>query len=162
MYLDDVVIFSAMQEEHLDKLRAILESFREHGLKLKPSKCSFFHQEIEYLGHQVSKDGIWPSKSNLRAIAEFAPPRMYTEIRAFLGMAGHYRHFIKNYARIALPLTDYHKGDSSKKQEEDIVLNKEVLEAFNTLKHSVQSAPILVYLDPKGSIYSRKMLRILA
>ena len=64
-------------------------------------------------------------------------------------MAGHYRHFIKNYARIASPLTDYLKGDGSKKKKEGVVLNKKVVEAFNTLKHSVLSAPILVYPDPK-------------
>ena len=64
-------------------------------------------------------------------------------------MAGHYRHFIKNYARIASQLTDYLKGDGSKKKKEGVVLNKEVVEAFNTLKCSVLSAPILVYPDPK-------------
>ena len=74
---------------------------------------------------------------------------MYKEIQAFLGVAGHYRRFIKNYARIALPLTDYLKGDGSKKKKEGVVLNKEAVEAFNTLKHSVLSAPILVYPDPK-------------
>ena len=71
---------------------------------------------------------------------------MYTGIRAFLG---HYKCFIKNYARIASLLTDYLKGDGSKKKEEGVVLKKEVVEAFNTLKHSVLSAPILVYPDPK-------------
>ena len=96
----------------------------------------------------MSKDGIWPSKSNLRATAEFTPPGMYIEIQAFLSMVGHYRHFIKNYARIALPLTDCLRGDGSKKKE-GVVLNKEAVEAFNTLKHSVLSAPILVYPDPK-------------
>ena len=63
-------------------------------------------------------------------------------------MAGHYRHFIKNYARIAPPLTDYLKGDHSKKKE-GVVLNKEAAEAFNSLKHSVLSAPVLVYPDHK-------------
>ena len=71
VHLDDVVIFTAMQEEHLNRLRAVLEQFRAHGLKLKPSKCSFFQQEIEYIGHQLLKDGIWSSKGNLRAIVEF-------------------------------------------------------------------------------------------
>ena len=63
-------------------------------------------------------------------------------------MAGHYRCFIKNYARIASLLTDYLKGDSSKKKE-GVVLNKEAVEAFNTLKHSVLNALVLVYPDPK-------------
>ena len=96
----------------------------------------------------MSKDGIWPGQSNIRAKAEFTPPRMYTKIRVFLGVAGHYRHFIENYARIVSPLTDYLKGDDSKKKE-SIMLNKEVMEAFNIMKWSVLSAPVLVYPNIK-------------
>ena len=58
IYLDDVTVFSRMPEEHLIRLRAVLERFLEHGLKLKPSKCHFFQTEIDYLGHKVSKDGM--------------------------------------------------------------------------------------------------------
>ena len=117
--------------------------------KAETQQVFFFHQEIEYLGRQVSQDGIWPSKGNLRAIAEFVPPRTYSEIRAFLGVARHCRCFIKNYAHIASPLTDYLKGDGSKKKKASVVLNKEAIKAFNTLKHSVLSAPVLVYPNPK-------------
>ena len=74
---------------------------------------------------------------------------MYTEIRVFFGMAEHYRHFIKNYADIASPLTNYLKGDGSKKKKESVVLNKEAIKAFNTLKCSVLSDLFLVYPDPK-------------
>ena len=88
IYLDDVIIFSKTKEEHLIRLRAVLERFQENGLKLKPSKCQFFRTEITYLGHQVSKDGMSPSQDNLRGIAEMAPPTTYTGIREFTGATG--------------------------------------------------------------------------
>ena len=76
--LDDIVFFSHTAEEHLHYLCIIFDWFREHNLKLNLSKCIFFRVEITYLAHQVSKDGIWPSNSNLKAIAECAPPQTYT------------------------------------------------------------------------------------
>ena len=79
-----------MVEEHLHRLCAVFEQFREYNFKLKPSKCSLFKEEINYLVHQVSKEGVQPSNSNLRTIAECAPPQTYTEIQAFLGLVGHY------------------------------------------------------------------------
>ena len=76
----------------------MFDRLREYNLKLKLSKCSLFKEEINYLAHQVSKQGVWPSDANLKAIAECAPPETYTEIRAFLGLVGHYWQFIKGFA----------------------------------------------------------------
>ena len=89
IYLDDIVIFLHTAEEHLHCLCVVLDQFREHYLKLKPSKCNFFKEEITYLAHQVSKDGVQPSNSNLKATAECVPPQTYTEVCAFLGLVGH-------------------------------------------------------------------------
>ena len=86
IYLDDVIIFSQTEEEHLTQLRAVFERFREHGLKLKPSKCHFLQKEITFLGHKVSEEGMKPGDNGLRGIAEMAPPANYTEIRRFLGV----------------------------------------------------------------------------
>ena len=61
VYLDDVVIYSSTQEEHIEHLQAVMECFRLHGLKLKLSKCEFFNEKIEYLGHTVSSKGVWLS-----------------------------------------------------------------------------------------------------
>ena len=114
VYLDDVVVFSDTEEEHLLRLRAVLDRFREHGLKLKPSKCHFFKTEISYLGHQVSAAGMKPGNENVQGIAEMAPPKTFTEIRRYLGATGFYRRFIKGYANIARPLQDLISEDGSK------------------------------------------------
>ena len=98
IYLDDLIVFSWMAEEHLHRLHVVVNHLREYNLKLKPSKCSFFREEINYLAHQVSKQGIWPSNTNIKAIAEYALPQTYTELSIFLGLMGHYRGFIKGFA----------------------------------------------------------------
>ena len=100
MYLDDVIVFSKTEKEHLQCLCVVFKCFWEHNLKFKPSKYKFFHNEINYLAHHVSKEGVQPSKENLKAVTEFAPPQTYTEIWAFPGLVGHYWQFIKGFAQV--------------------------------------------------------------
>ena len=118
IYLDDLIVFSHTTEEHLHHLRIVFDCLREYNLKLKPSKCSLFKEEINYLAHKVSKAGIRPSNINMKAIAEYAPPKTYTEIRAFLGLVGHYRHFIKGFARITQPLNEHLAGEGACRKAE--------------------------------------------
>ena len=86
IYLDDVIIFSKTEEEHLEWMHVIFDRFREHGLKLKPSKCEVFKTKINYLAHHVSKRGVLPSKKNLEAIAQCPPPDTYTKVKSFVGL----------------------------------------------------------------------------
>ena len=74
LYLDDVTVFSKMEEEHLKYLFVVFKHLWEHNLRLKPTKCKFFQDEINYLAHHVSKEGVWHSKENLKAVAEFTQP----------------------------------------------------------------------------------------
>ena len=106
IYLDDVIVFGRMEEEHLECLCMVFERFQEFNLKLKPLKCSFFKSEIMYLAHHISRRGILPSRENVRAMQEFLMPETYTQVHAFCGLAGHCRRFIKGFANIARPLYD--------------------------------------------------------
>ena len=74
IYCDNVIVFSKTEEEHLWCLRVVFKHFQEHNLKLRPSKCEFFCNEINYLAHHVSKEVVQLSKENLKAVAEFTPP----------------------------------------------------------------------------------------
>ena len=103
IYLDGIIVFSKTEEEHLHHLPIVFECFREHHLKLKPTKCESFKNESNYLAYHVSKEGMWPSRENLKAVAEFTPPQPYMEIQAFFGFVGHYRQFIKGFVHIAQP-----------------------------------------------------------
>ena len=122
VYLDDMIVYSKTEEDHLQWLQAVLERFHEHGLKLKPSKCSFLCKQITFLGHEVSANGMMPGNLNLKGIAEIAPPANYTEVWRFLRMTGFFQRFIKNYARIAKPLNDILEGEASKLKSEAVTL----------------------------------------
>ena len=75
IYLDDIVVFSDTEKEHIKHLAVVFERFWEHGLKLKPSKCHFFWKEINYLGHHVSTEGMKPGMDNMEGITEMVPPQ---------------------------------------------------------------------------------------
>ena len=91
IYLDNLIMVLQAAEEHLHRLCIVFDQLREYNLNLKPSKYSLFKEEINYLAHQVSKQGVWPSDMNLRVIAECALSQTYTEICTFLGLVGHYQ-----------------------------------------------------------------------
>ena len=147
IYLDDVIVFSHTEEEHLERMRVIFDRLREHGLKLKPSKCEVFKTEINYLAHHVSKKGIQPSKKNLESIAQCPPPDTYTKVKSFVGLVGHYRRFIKGFAKIAAPLYDLTSGENKDKKSERVDLPTKALEAFERLKAACLQAPILAFPD---------------
>ena len=147
IYLDDVIVFSEMPEEHLRRMRVVFDRLREHGLKLKPSKCDVFKSEINYLAHHVSQKGVLPSKKNLESIAQCPPPDMYTKVKSFVGLVGHYRHFIKGFAKIAAPLYDLTSGNNKDKKSEHVDLSPKAREAFDRLKAACLQAPILAFPD---------------
>ena len=147
IYLDDVIVFSDMPEEHLRKMHVVFDRLCEHGLKLKPSKCEVFKSEINYLAHHVSQKGVLPSKKNLESIAQCPPPDTYTKVKSFVGLVGHYRHFIKGFAKIAAPLYDLTSGDNKDKKSEHVDLSPKAREAFDHLKAACLQAPILAFPD---------------
>ena len=147
--LDDVIVYSKTEEEHLVRLRTVLEQFMEHGLKLKPSKCNFFHTEISYLGHKVSAAGMELGTEGLKGIAEIAPPAMYTQVRKFLGATGYFRRFEKGYARIAKLLNDLLQGKNSKLKSQSLWLALDTLATFQELKMKCLTAPVLAFADFK-------------
>ena len=122
IYLDDVIVFSEMPEEHLQRMRVVFDCLQEHGLKLKLSKCEVFKPKINYLAHHVSQKGVLPSKKNLESIAQCLPPDIYTKVKSFVGLVGHYR-------------------------SEHVNLSLEALEAFDHLKAACLQAPILAFPD---------------
>ena len=118
IYLDDVLGFSKVEEEYLQCLRIVFYPFREHNLRLKPTKSKFFQSEINYLAHHISRKGEQSSKKNLKAVAEFTVPQTDMEILAFLGLVGHYQWFIKEFVYIVQPLHKHLSGEGASKKNE--------------------------------------------
>ena len=98
VYLDDVIVYSETLEDHLTWLQAVFNHFAHHGLKLKPSKCHFFKEEIMYLGHEISTKGMLPGQKGVEEITRMGPPTTYTGIRKFIRATGYFCCFIKNFA----------------------------------------------------------------
>ena len=147
IYLDDVIVFSNTPDECLQRMPVVFNCLREHSLKLKPSKCEVFKSEINYLAHHVSQKGVLPSKKNLELIAQCPPPDTYTKVKSFAGLVGHYRCFIKGFAKIVAPLYDLTSGDNKDKKSEHVDLSPKAREAFDRLKAACLQAPILSFPD---------------
>ena len=145
IYLDDVIVFSEMPEEHLHRMQVVFDHLREHSLKLKPSKCEVFKPEINYLAQHMSQKGVLPSKKNLESIVQCPPLDTYSKVKSFVGLVDHYRHFIKGFAKIAASLYDLTSGDNKDKKSEHVDLSPEALEAFDHLKAACLQAPILTF-----------------
>ena len=147
IYLDDIVIFSKTQEEHIEHLDAVLQRLIDAGLKLKPSKCNLFKKEIVYLGHRVTIKGIHPNPKGIKAVQEIVAPETVTGVRKFIGLVSHYWKFIKGFANITRPLNKLVSGENAKKKKERIVWTDKCQVAFNRLKEALSTALVLAYTD---------------
>ena len=146
VYLDDIVIFARNEREHLQRMEEVFQRLIRAGLKLKPRKCRLFHREAEYLGHIVSEDGLKVSPGKVAAVQEWPQPECVTELRSFLGTAGYYRRFVKNFSTIAAPLHELTKKGV------EFNWTPECQRAFEQLKKCLATTPVLNFPVP-GATY---------
>uniref|UniRef100_A0A0P4ZJF0 RNA-directed DNA polymerase n=2 Tax=Daphnia magna TaxID=35525 RepID=A0A0P4ZJF0_9CRUS len=142
VYLDDVIIFSDTFESHLNDIREIFNLLKAANLKLKLNKCQFAKRSVNYLGHVISTDGIKPDPSKIDKIVNYKTPTSVDEVRSFLGLAGYYRRFIKDFGSIAKPLTRLTHKDLSRKP---FAWGTEEQVAFEKLRNSLVTPPVLAY-----------------
>ena len=109
VYLDDILIFTKTLEEHRAIVREVLQRLQEHNLYLRPEKCEFEKEEIEYLGLIIQEGQVRMDPAKVAAVREWAVPRNLRDVRGFLGFANFYRRFIRDFATIARPLNDLTK-----------------------------------------------------
>jgi len=141
VYLDDIIVVGKDFEEHLQNLSTVLQRIRAANLRLKPVKCSFCREEVPYLGHIVSRNGVSTDPEKTVRVSTWPTPTTALEVQKFLGLASYYRRFVKNYATISSPL---HKLTERGRQ---FKWTDECAQAFSELKHKLTNAPILSFPD---------------
>ena len=137
VFMDDFSVYGIEFSNCLDNLSKVLDRCIEHGLVLNWEKCHFMAQEGIVLGHLVSKRGIEVDRAKIEVIANLSPPKCVKDIRSFLGHAGFYRRFIKDFSKISKPLCKLLAKDAT------FEFDDACLEAFDILKKALISAPVL-------------------
>ena len=147
VYMDDVVVFGKTLQEHLENLKIVLQTLLEANLKVQLDKSEFLHQSINFLGYIVTEEGIKPNPNKIEAIEKYPEPSNLKELRGFLGLMGYYRRFVKDFAKIAKPLTKLLRGDGNTQSKKKIQFNANERECFNQMKKILTSSDTLIYPD---------------
>ena len=140
VYLDDLLIYSKDLKEHRKHVRKVLERLREAGLFLKPSKCQFHVEEVEFLGFIVGRDGVRMDPVKVEAVTSWPTPKSPHDVRMFLGLANFYRRFIKDFSRLAAPLTRLLKKENMARK---FSWSEDAQRAFEYLRTAFTTAPVL-------------------
>ena len=136
VFFDDILIYSSSRSEHLQHVRLVFDALRAHDLHLQHSKCSFGSSSVVYLGHVISAGGVAMDSAKVEAVASWPEPRSARGVRGFLGLAGYYRKFIRDFGAIAAPLTRLLR-------KEAFAWTAEAAEAFAALKRALSTDSVL-------------------
>ncbi|MBW0465415.1 hypothetical protein O181_005130 [Austropuccinia psidii MF-1] len=142
VYLDDLMVFSSSEEEHVKHVASVLQRLRDKNLLSKDSKCVFHSSSVEYLGYVVPSDFLKMDSSKVQQILNWSQTKKIKALQSFLGFANFYCHFIKNYFKKITALTSLLKKDSP------FIFNEEALSQFQILKEAFTTAPILSHFNP--------------
>jgi len=143
-YMDDILIYADTEEGHDHMVKEMLKRLQANGLAISLEKCIWKAKEVEFLGYIIGRNGIKMSEEKVEAVLGWKTPNSLTEVQSFLGFANFYQRFIKDYSRVAKPLTELTKKEKGK----EWAWNQEVEAAFKDLKHRFTTAPILAHFDP--------------
>ncbi|XP_074356031.1 uncharacterized protein LOC141695701 [Apium graveolens] len=150
VFIDDILVYSKSREEHEEHLRIVLETLRNNKLYAKYKKCEFWLDQVAFLGHIVSADGIRVDPAKVEAITNWPRPSTTTEVRSFLGLAGYYRRFVEGFSTIAMPLTQLTRKSNK------FIWTDECETSFQELKKRLVTSPVLTLPSGLGGyvIYS--------
>ena len=150
VYIDDVLIASRTPQEHKVHLRLVLQRFVQYGILINPMKCLLGVNELQFLGHQVNKDGIAPLTSQVKVIQDFPQPPTLRKLREFLGLVNFYHRFIPRCASILAPLNALLKTTSTNSRS--LPWNSDAISSFQQIKDALARATLLVHPMPEAPI----------
>jgi hypothetical protein len=140
VFFDDILIYSSSWSEHIRHVRTVFRTLQDHQLFPKKSKCVFGRPSVAYLGHIISADGVAMDDQKVQAVLEWPRPKSVRAVRGFLGLAGYYRRFIRDFGVIAAPLT-------SLLRKEGFCWDDDAEHAFGALQRALTTAPVLQLPD---------------
>jgi hypothetical protein len=146
-YIDDLMTHTTDHFQQLQVLQQCFDRMRTYNMKFNINKCVFGATKVNYLGFEISREGISPAKDKLEAVQKFSPPASMTEVRAFIGFCNYFRRMIGNFSRLAAPLINLTKKDSTWKSG---TLPEDALTSFNSLKLALCSAPVIGFSKSGG------------
>ena len=146
VYLDDILLSSATESEHIQLVDQVLECLEKAGLRARKEKCQFFVSSVTYLGHKIDREGLHSLPDKVKAIQEAPSPTTIQELRAYLGLLTYYNRFLPNMSTVLSPL--YKLLQKSTKWQWTTEQNK----AFSASKELLTSSCLLVHFDPKLSL----------
>jgi hypothetical protein len=139
--IDDILIYSKSDSDHEEHLRLVLQKLRDNQLYAKYSKCEFWIDDVPFLGHIISNEGISVDPAKVKEVMAWSIPTIVTKIQSFLGFVGYYQRFIEGFSKIAKPMTSLlEKGREFKWDEK-------CQDSFDQLKMRLMSPLVLVMLD---------------
>ena len=141
--LDDLLIVSKSVQEHLGHLKKVLDHLNEAGLRLKPQKYVFVKQQVEYLGHTITPEGVRPNEKKIQAVKDFPRPKSSREMKSFLGLVNFYRRHLPNFAAVVRPLTALTRHDKDSKVPVPFEWSEDCETAFQRAKELLVTAPLL-------------------
>ena len=147
IYLDDLLVFSPTFEEHLKRLQKVFDRLREVNLKLNPDKCNLGRSSVSFLGHVLTRDGIKTDPDKVTAVQQFPVPTTQRDVRAFLGLAGYYRRFVKGFSNLARPMNSLLSKPQEGSRDHRIDWTQECQSSFEDVKTALTTAPLLGYAD---------------
>ncbi|GJY85041.1 putative reverse transcriptase domain-containing protein [Tanacetum coccineum] len=154
VFIDDILIYSKTQEEHVEHLRLVLKLLKKEKLYAKFSKCEFWLREVQFLGHVINGNGIHVDPSKIEAVKNWKAPRTPSEVRSFLGLVGYYRRFNENFSKIAKSLTILNQKcktfDWGEEQDNSFQTLKDKLCNVHVLALPGRSKDFVVYCDASG------------
>ncbi|KAI2645990.1 Transposon Tf2-6 polyprotein [Labeo rohita] len=142
-YIDDILVYSKSEEEHIKHVRTVLSRLLENQLYVKAEKCEFHVHQTSFLGYHISHQGVKMDVTKIQEVTEWPQPSTIKELQRFLGFANFYRRFIHNYSMVAAPLISLLKGKPTR-----LEWTEEANQAFISLKEKFTLAPTLKHPDP--------------
>ena len=153
LYLDDCMVYARDVDEYIERLRAVFNRFREHGITLNPAKCQLGLTQVEYVGHTISKNGLHFTRDKIDSVVNFPLPSTMKNVKSFVGLANYFRDHIRDHSTRVQPLQDLVEGYTKQKARQRVTWTDACQKAFEDIRQAIDECPLLWFVDDFSPIF---------